>query len=87
MYSYELLEPGCYYLIQEKEASPIILIKVSVVSDHCVYLSRYEETETMEWKRKVDAIKDIIECLDDKAVAAWEAEFNKDLYNYEEDEE
>jgi hypothetical protein len=87
MYSYELLEPGCYYLIQETENAPIKLIKVSVVSDHCMYVSRFEETEVMEWRRKTDSIKEIIELLDDKAVTAWEAEYNKDMYNYEEDEE
>lgn len=87
MYTYDLLEPGCYYLIQEKQNAPINLIKVSVASDHCMYVSRFEETEVMEWKRKSDPIYDIIELLDDKSVQAWEAEYNKDTYNYEEDEE
>jgi hypothetical protein len=87
MYSYELLEPGYHYLIQEKQSGPVTLIKVSVVSDHCMYVSRFEETEVMEWRRKSDPLYDIIELLDDKAVEAWEAEYNKDMYNYEEDEE
>jgi len=87
MYSYDLLEPGCYYLIQEKQNSPVNLIKVSVASDYCMYVSRFEDTEAMEWRRKTDPIHDIIELLDDKAVQAWEAEYNKDAYNYEEDEE
>lgn len=87
MYSYELLEPGCYYLIQEKKEAAVILIKISVESDHCLYVSRFEEVEVMEWKRKSDPIYDIIELLDDKAIQAWEAEFNKDAYNYEEGEE
>lgn len=87
MYSYDLLEPGCYYLVQEKQSGPITLIKVSVVSDHCMYVSRFEDTEVMEWRRKTDPICDIIELLDEKAVQAWEAEYNKDMYNYEEDEE
>jgi len=87
MYSYDLLEPGCYYLVQEKQSGPICLIKVSVVSDHCMYVSRFEDTEVMEWRRKTDPIFDIIELLDEKAVQAWESEYNKDMYNYEEDEE
>ncbi|RYY11007.1 MAG: hypothetical protein EOO04_35980, partial [Chitinophagaceae bacterium] len=33
MYSYALLEPECYYLVQEKEDSPIELIQVKVKSD------------------------------------------------------
>ena len=87
MYSYDLLEPGCHYLVQEKQSGPINLIKVSVVSDHCMYVSRFEDTEIMEWRRKTDPIFDIIELLDEKAVQAWESEYNKDMYNYEEDEE
>ena len=87
MYTYDLLEPGCYYLIQEKQSAPVRLIKISVASDHCMYVSRFEETEVMEWKRKSDPIYDIVELLDDKSVQAWEAEYNKDTYNYEEDEE
>ena len=30
MYSYDLLETGCYYLVKEKEDSAIIMIKVAV---------------------------------------------------------
>jgi len=36
MYSYGLLEPGCYYLVQEEIESAIELIKVTVESDHCM---------------------------------------------------
>jgi hypothetical protein len=52
-----------------------------------MYVSRFEDTEVMEWRRKTDTIFDIVELLDEKAVQAWEAEYNKDMYNYEEDEE
>jgi hypothetical protein len=52
-----------------------------------MYVSRFEDTEVMEWRRKTDPIFDIIELLDEKAVQAWESEYNKDMYNYEEDEE
>ena len=30
MYTYDLLENGCYYLVKEKEDSPIMLIKAMV---------------------------------------------------------
>ena len=87
MYSYALLETGCYYLIQEKEDSPINLIQVAVETDHCLYVSKYNDEETMEWKRKTDSIFDIIELLSDDAVKEWETLYNKDAYNYEEDDE
>jgi len=89
MYSYELLEAGCYYLIQEQQESTINLIKVTVVSDHCVFITRYNDEQVTEWKRKTDPIHEIIELLSDDAVKAWESSYNnnQDAYNYEEDEE
>ena len=89
MYSYALLEPGCYYLIQEKEESSICLIKVNIESDHCMYVSKYGDEELLEWKRKTDAIFDILELLSDEKIKAWETIYNnnQDTYNYEEDED
>ena len=87
MYSYALLETGCYYLIQEKEESPIHLIQVAIETDHCLYVSKFNDEEVMEWKRKSDPIFDIIELLSDAAVKEWETQYNKDAYNYEEDDE
>lgn len=87
MYSYELMEPGCYYLIQEKEGGALILIKVHFKSDHALCVSTFTEGEEIVWKKKTDPIHDIAECLDDKAVASWEKLFfGQDAY-YEEDEE
>jgi hypothetical protein len=61
MYSYALLEPGCYYLVQEKENDKLTLLQVKVISDHCMYVEKYTETDLQEWKRKTDSIIDIIE--------------------------
>ncbi len=89
MYSYELLEPGCYYLIQEKENAALTMIKVTMETDHCMYVSVFGETLGLEWKRKTDLIFDIIELLSDQAVKQWEALYNnnEDAFNYEEGEE
>lgn len=88
MYSYALLEPGCYYLIQEREDAPVILIKVTVESDHCLYVIKFMETPVLEWKKKTDAIFDILELLPDDKVREWESVYNdnQDAY-YEEDDE
>ena len=89
MYSYELLEPGCYYLIQEKENQPVSMIKVALESDHCLYVSMYGETEITTWKRKTDSIYDIVELLSDDTLKQWESLYNnnEDAFNYEEGEE
>jgi hypothetical protein len=70
MYSYGLLETGCYYLVQEKLDAPISLIKVAMESDHCMYVFTYNDELASGWKRKTDPIHDIIECLSDEAVEA-----------------
>ncbi len=87
MYSYSLLEPGCYYLIQEKEEAPLNLIKIGVETDHCLFVTKYSNEEVQEWKRKSDPIFDIVELLGDEAVRAWESSYNKDEYNYEEEDD
>jgi hypothetical protein len=87
MYSYGLLEPGCYYLVQEKMDSPITLIKVTSESDYCLYVFSYEDQLATAWKRKADPIHDIIECLSDEAVEAWEKQYNDNQGAYQEEDE
>jgi len=86
MYSYALLEKGCYYLIQEKEEGPVGL---NMETDHCMYVSKYADTTLTMWKKKTDPIYDILELLGDDKVKTWESIYNDspDTYNYEEDEE
>ena len=87
MYSYALLENRCHYLIMEKEDSAITLIQVTVESDHCLYITMFGDDEAMVWRRKNDPIFDIIELVSDDKVKEWESLYNKDAYNYEEDDD
>ena len=90
MYAYALLEPHCYYVVQEKENDKnLSLLQVKVISDSCMYVVKYGETMAAEWKRKTDTIHDIIELLDGNALKQWtDVYFNsEDAYNYEEDED
>ncbi|MBL7698149.1 MAG: hypothetical protein JNK79_08325 [Chitinophagaceae bacterium] len=87
MYSYALLESGCYYLIQEKEEMPIQLIQVTLETDHCVFVTMYGDDEAQIWRKKTDPILDIIELLSDEAVKEWQNLYNKDAYNYEEEDD
>lgn len=89
MYTYDLLETGCYYLVKEKEDSPITLIKIAMSTDHCLFIQRYDDLEETAWKLKKDQLVDIIECLSDEAVKTWEEHYksNEDAYYEEDDEE
>lgn len=88
MYTYELLETGCYYLVKEKEDSNILLIKVAMETDHCLFIQRFEDPTDTEWRLKSDTLFDIVECLTDQSVKEWELYYknNQDAY-YEEDDE
>jgi hypothetical protein len=88
MFSYTLLEPECYYLVQEKEEESLTLLQVKVETDNCMYVVKYGSDTTTEWKRKSDPIHDIIELLSDEAVEEWKRVYydNEDAY-YEEDDE
>ncbi len=89
MYSYALLEKNCYYLIQETETSPVQLIKVNLETEQCMYVSRYADEQVTEWKKKGDAIFDILELVSDDKIKDWESIYNDNqgTYNYEEDED
>ncbi len=87
MYSYGLLEPNCYYLIQEKLDSPIELIKATVETDHCMYIFKYNDELGTQWRRKNDPIHDILECLNDEMVEAWEKHYNNNEESYYEEDE
>jgi len=84
-----LLETGCYYLVKEKEDSPVILIRVAVTTDHCLFVQRYDEPMETCWRMKKDPLFDIIECLSDAAVKSWEVYYrsSQDAFFGEDDEE
>lgn len=88
MYTYDLLETGCYYLVKEKEDSEILLIKIAMETDHCLFIQRFEDPTDSEWRLKNDTLFDIVECLTDQSVKEWELYYknNQDAY-YEEDDE
>lgn len=89
MYTYDLMETGCYYLVKEKEDSKISLVKVAMESDHCVFLQKFEDPTDTEWKMKKDSLHDIIECLSDGAVKDWDIYYksSEDAYTEEDDDD
>ncbi|MBG9378255.1 hypothetical protein I5907_18600 [Panacibacter sp. DH6] len=88
MYSYALLEPECYYLVQEKENDALTLLQVKVETDTAMYVVKFRDTEMAVWKKKTDNIHDIIELLSDEDVKKWrEVYYNNEDAFYEEDED
>lgn len=88
MYNYSLLETSCYYLIQEQPEGSISLIKVNLETDYCLFITRFGETETTEWRKKQDSIHEILELLSEEKIKEWQAAYysSEDAY-YEDGEE
>lgn len=82
MYSYAILEPECYYLVQFQENGPLILIQVRVISDFGMYVVRYENELTMQWVRKTDPIFDIVELLSDEVAQKWLSVYSNNEETY-----
>lgn len=89
MYSYELLEKECYYIVELRPGSALSLLQVKVITDNCLFVIHYNETVEMQWVKKSDEIHDIIECLSDEVAQQWLTVYNnsEDASYYEGDEE
>ena len=88
MFSYELLEKECYYVVQLERNAELTLLQVKVITDNCLFIIQYKETAEMHWVRKTDGIYDIVECLSDEAAQQWLSVYNnEDASYYEGDEE
>ena len=56
MYSYALLEPECFYLVQEKKNDALTLLQVKVETDTAMYVLKFKDSEMGVWKKKKDDI-------------------------------
>ena len=52
MYSYALLEPECYYLVQEKEDEALTLLQVKVETDNCMFIVKYADETYHRMEKK-----------------------------------
>jgi hypothetical protein len=88
MYTFDILDTGCVYLVKEKETDPLQIVRIHFKTDYAVCFSLYSRGEKVIWKKKTDPLFDIIELLDDEAIANWEKLFfNEDAFYSGEDEE
>jgi hypothetical protein len=87
MYSFDLLEKGCYYLIKEKCDDEVQLIKIGVITDQGLFIQYCNDEWTTKWKLKKDELFDIIECLSDDAVKSWETQFYEGTDAFQENED
>ena len=87
MFTYDLLETGCYYLVREKEGALITLIKICMETDHCYFIQRFDEPDATGWFLKKDSLFDIIECLSDEKVKEWMVQYKGSHFPFMEEDD
>ncbi len=89
VYSYNLLEKDCYYLVKEEEKSNITLILIVVITDFCFFIKVFDDPTYSYWRKKDDPLFEIIECLDDEKATEWLKQYKKNQGEYfrEEDDD
>jgi hypothetical protein len=72
MQSYGTLEPGKYYLIQEKEGSGLVLLYILMATDKAVLADYVDSARERLWLRKTDTFHELVEILSDEHASLYQ---------------
>ena len=73
MPTFENLEVEKFYLLRIKEQDEITMVQVAMETEKCVLVYEFEdEYETTSWKKKDDAIAEIVEELTEEHLDEYE---------------
>ncbi|MFL9481401.1 hypothetical protein ACI6Q2_01405 [Chitinophagaceae bacterium LWZ2-11] len=61
-----------FYLIKEAEEDEIVLVQPLMATDNCVLLQCHDDLETTFWRKKTDAIAELVDELTDEQLADYE---------------
>ena len=79
MSTYSDLNIGRYYLITENEGEELILVQPMLETSAAMFLILHDaEDEITYWRKKDDAIFEILEELSDEEALAYELLFDED---------
>lgn len=79
MSTYSELIIGRYYLITENEGEELVLVQPMLETNAAVFLILHDaEDEITYWRKKEDAIFEILEELTDEEALAYELLFDND---------
>ncbi len=84
MATYSDLKINGFYLIKEDENDEIVLVQPLMETDACLLLLNLDEYENTFWRKKTDALFELVDELNDEQLAEYEILFEDDE---EEDEE
>ncbi len=80
MKRYADLEINHFYLIIENEGENIVLVQPILETNECILLEHHDDFETSYWRKKADAIFEVVEELNNEQLAMYE-----DLFEDEEE--
>ena len=78
MATYNDLNPGKYYVIQEMENTSLELVYVPMVTEKCVLVEYQDDDQTLTWYRKTDEVFEVVEELTDEQAIIYESMFQGD---------
>ena len=82
MKTYADLEVNHFYLVIEKKDEPIILVQPLLATNECILIEQYDDLELNYWRKKSDAIFELVEELTEEQVTEYD-----ELFEEEEEEE
>jgi hypothetical protein len=82
MSTYAELQPERFYLVIENEGEEIVLLQPILETNNCLLLENQDDYGNIYWKKKADAIFEIVDELTDEQVAIYD-----DLYEEGDDDE
>jgi len=84
MATYNDLQQGSYYVIQEIENATLELVYVPLITDKCVLVEYQDEEQTLSWYRKTEELFEVVEQLTEEQAVIYESLF-EDLEEEEDD--
>ena len=86
MATYADLKINGFYLIKEDESDEIVLVQPLMETDACLLLMNLDEYENTFWRKKTDALHELVDELNDEQLAEYEILFEDDEEDEEEDD-
>jgi hypothetical protein len=82
----DLLVNG-FYLIKQDETDEIILVQPLMETDACLLLLNLDEYENTFWRKKTDALHELVDELTDEQLAEYEILFEDDDADIDEEDD
>jgi hypothetical protein len=78
MATYNDLNKGNYYVIQELENTNLELVYIPLVTEKCVLVEFQDDDQTLSWHRKTEELFEVVEQLTEEQAVIYESLFADD---------